>query len=398
MNRSNSSVGRSYVKPRECEYTEVDPNVNWFNHFIERGWTVVNEKSFNQSISRLPSINPIRVNNDKLLRDVRDWISVFGPLSDSGLHELTPIEGDYWTSWDQSDVPGSNPSGHVMINSGHTGFMWTARQTIKPVFDYIWDPKNDEFLVTSFEGFSYIIRAPDEPKTFFNLDHPGSINYPICVRGFLSLTESTSDEHGGFLLVDTSAKWFSEYEGQQLPDRRGSIPIDQLWSNPDTKNLFKRIYLKPGDILLMDSRTIYTTYAPLSAEHPFCTLNITMMLSTGLTPADIDQRIQWFSLRKQTSPWCYGSNAVLSNGVNTIPFSTTDRDDHNVLYKNGESISKTVFSDEDCKLVAGMTESEIKKRYDSILKNGTIARGAPPSRSSTKSNRSNRGKSRPSKK
>lgn len=387
-------MSRSYIRPRECEFIELDEGVHWFNHFLDHGWTVVNQTTFNRS--KYPHTQSIEIDHAKLMNQVRDWIVTFGQLSNYS-DDVAPIDpnDEYWMSWEQDDIPGSNMDGNVMIEAGHTNFMWEARQRLKPIFTELWNPEDDKFLVTSFEGFTYSVRSNDESKTYFNLDHPEKINYPICIRGFLSLSESNNDDHGGFLIVNGSSKWFDFIEQQQPLDRRGSIPIKNLWD--DNRELFKRVLLRSGDILLMDSRTIYTTFPPISAQHPFCTLNITMMLSSGLTPADIDQRIQWFNLRKQTGPWCYGSNAVLSSGTNTAPFSTSDRDSvHNVLYKNGQSASKTIFSDEDCMLVVGMTEDQIMKRYEYIINNTTISNGVLKSKSkrSSKPKRSNRGRSK----
>ena len=325
---------------------------------------------------REPGIPELRINHKQWLDDVRDWISTFGPLSDysgMGLSEAESVQGEYWTMWEQSDIPGSDQSGQVMTDAGHTNFMWNARDQLQPLFQDVWRPQGDEYLVSSFEGFMYCVRGNNEPKTFLNLNHPQSVNYPICVRGFVSLSESNNNEHGGFILVDKSHEWFAEREGQQSTDRLGSIPINQLWNTE--KSRFIRPVIPRGGVLLIDSRMIYTTYSPTSIEHPFVTLNVTMMLSSGMEESDIDKRIQWFYTRKQTGPWCYGTNAKLSSGIDTVPFASSDRDNRGVLIKNGQSVAKTVYGDIHGRLVAGMTINQIDARYIEITKRPTITNG-----------------------
>lgn len=376
MSRSISkptTTPRNCINPLRCRVVDNRGNLPWRSHLKKYGWVIVNESTF--SNLNLPI--------EEWIRQMRDWIVTFGPTSyGTELQEPTEeeVEQEPWLNWQQHDIPGSNKkSGYVSTNAGHTNFMWDARLRVKPVFDEIWNVGKNKYgydLVTSFEGFTYCVRQATESRQCLSFSHPEGLDEMICIRSFISLSDTTQQESGGIILVDQSHNDYDKYINTSGRPGRALV---SLWANDP--NRFIRPALKPGDILLFDSKVVSDTFGPSSYRLPFIGMWITMLPDDMMDERSMDYRIQMFMTKKQSNPWCYGELMAISVDSDAHPFRTHTTDADGNIVVNGITISKTNYSDVHAKLVVPTTLESIRHRYEMIKSSHNIKMGRQPSRS-----------------
>lgn len=368
MSRNNSF---DCINPLRCEVVDNYVSTSWKNHLHKYGWVIVNKDNF-------PALNlPI----DEWNSQIRDWITTFGPTSyASDLQDQSEQAEDVepWLNWQQSDIPGSNrKSGYVSTNAGHTSFMWDARLRVKPVFDDLWRVKNNDYdLVTSFEGFTYCVVQPAENRKCLTFLHPDGVDEIICIRSFISLSDNAQDNSGGIILVDQSHLDYEEYINVE-----GSHPgraLVSLWKKDPSR--FIRPALEPGDVLLFDSKLVMDTFGPSTYERPFIGMWVTMLPDDMIEPDDTDHRVQMFMTKSQSTPWCYGSLMQLSIDSDAYPYAPHQTDIDGNIVVNGQTISKTNYTDAHAQLVIGTKLDSLKHKYQMIKSSKEIKKGRPPGR------------------
>jgi len=286
-------------------YTPVvsDPKLSMMEHLSLYGW----------AIDKVPNYNPEDIRNMFLA-----WLHKV-------CDEFDPKDSD---TWNRENVP-YRDRGLLRRWIGHSDFVWKTRIACIPIFEKIWGTKD---LLTSFDGGAFMksLRYGKEYKTkhWMHCDQGRDITHFACVQGVVNLFENGPLD-GGTILVSGAQHKFVEYINKHPVDGIGRLfPIDPF--DPILKDCqIVKPCLKPGEILLFDSRVFHCNTNPKSNNPRMC-IYVSMMPRQYCGQEDLNKRIKAFEEGRTTCHWAYGPE------FSVVPLSS------NPLYSKGLPVPKQV--------------------------------------------------------
>lgn len=162
---------------------------------------------------------------------------------------------------------------------GHAQWMWDLRghSKVQKVFQCIWDSDD---LITSFDGFSLLVRPEDTNRGWFNekrstwlhVDQSFHKHGFMCVQGFVN-TVTTHKGDGCFSMLEGSHKlhssFWEEYRNADLSkDDWNKISEDQQkwYHSRGCNQVF--VSAPAGAVVLWDSRLVHMGAQPLKSRPP----------------------------------------------------------------------------------------------------------------------------------
>ena len=224
---------------------------------------------------------------------------------------------------------------HKYYEVGHTRFAWLMRinPKIQAIFKELWDSDD---LITSFVGSCYVPKEETRNnKVWTHTDQAPNNSEFCCVQSFMSLTEN---KERTLVVYEGSHKNHESY----FKDR--GISHSKNWHKIDLKylkeidNTKRALYVKPGSLVLWDSRTFHQNqFGKHNSEERIvqylCYLPKNHKKNTGTM---IAKRRRYFATRRTTSHWpapisvnslqpnCFGDKSLNINYSKLISSNLND--------------------------------------------------------------------------
>ncbi|AYV86184.1 MAG: lyase [Solumvirus sp.] len=278
--------------------------LSWRDHFKLKGWAVV------------PAIS------SQLASQYRER---FWDILEDSNPDLKRNDTKTWTKENQPP----NSYGVIRSRFGHTKLQWEAREQVHSIFSDIWGTKD---LQCSYDGASLMFPKSEEDGKFAEWFHQdagrwcvGSTtsggdkkevtrNFPDypAVQGILCLTDASTLEDGGLVVMEDSVKIFDQY----LKDHPAEGIVA---SNIDVNDplLINKKWLKicapAGSLILFDSRIVHCNMQPLKdttvsssmSRYRMC-FYISMSPTKFLDIQDKKKRVELYQNNRMTTHWTHG--------------------------------------------------------------------------------------------
>lgn len=204
--------------------------------------------------------------------------------------------------------PAVNPHGIYKFHEvGHTEHAWylRTRENILKIFKKIW--KTDE-LVSSFDGCCYI------PKNFYkkdncwtHTDQAPNTKGATCYQSFISLTDN---KERTFVVYEKSHLLHEQYfKEQKIVSSKNWFLIEHFYLDK-IKDSKKILHVKPGDLVIWDSRTFHQNQYGASNSEERIVQYLCYLPKNNIknTKTIQEKRRKYFETRRTTSHWPYPIN------------------------------------------------------------------------------------------
>lgn len=278
-----SNENSEYEWLNELKYVGDDVCINWRQHLVIFGWTVI-EKSINKRRAEKYALN-------------------FWYWSEGLEFKNKYIDKDDYKTWELFAK-----NGKIKGKIYHQDFLWNARKEMKKYFDEIF--MTDD-LACSFEGVDLSIPPEEEDKGVVKLklkhDQFRIDDRFINIKGLLVLNDCGKRD-GGICFVQPNDKNVKEFFSEYMKNHPSYGISSHSTVNQKDHSLrglqFKKICANKGDLVILDTRLMYGI---VETQDNF-RLGFWMSQQPTINMENITKknRLKAFENEKGTGVWTFG--------------------------------------------------------------------------------------------
>ena len=184
---------------------------------------------------------------------------------------------------------------------GHQRHAWfiRTRPAVQNVFKALW--QTDE-LAVSFDGSCYLSKDLKKRDSIWtHADQAPSKKGLSCYQGFVSLTEN---KERSFVVYEGSHKLHEVYcDEKNLTDNKNWLLIDHEYLER-IKESRKVLYVKPGSLVIWDSRTFHQNQYGTAPEERIVQY-VSFLPKKDCSKKMHEKRLKYFMEKRTTSHWAY---------------------------------------------------------------------------------------------
>lgn len=225
-------------------------------------------------------------------------------LNEEEINQALLYFHEWLNSYEQIKLTHNNISPHGIIKFyeiGHQKHAWyiRTRKNILDIYKYLW---NTEELVVSYDGACWIDKQVSKKDTIWtHSDQAPNKNNFECYQSFVSLTEN---QERTFIVYEGSHLLHEKYvKEKNLTHKNNWFLIDKEYLEK-IQNTKKILHVKPGTLVIWDSRTFHQNQYGKSGEERIVQY-ISYLPKNNLTKKMKEKRLKYFMERRTTTHWAY---------------------------------------------------------------------------------------------